>query len=150
MNLKQSDQRISRQDYDWLVAWTHFSQCWGSSWTISRLSLRSPVKPSLWRRWTGRRCPSSRRLRSLVCGCAAFLLRTDVSAGGGESKTESWSSENETRFKFSLVVFCTLIDPEPRGHEDAYSHLWMLCCCCDRFCGMKVLVVENVRLLLLF
>lgn len=105
MNLKQSDQRISRQDYDWLVAWTHFSQCWGSSWTISRLSLRSPVKPSLWRRWTGRRCPSSRRLRSLVCGCAAFLLRTDVSAGGGESKTESWSSENETCFIFSLVVF---------------------------------------------
>lgn len=51
---------------------------------------------------------------------------------------------------FLWLFFCTLIDPEPRGHEDAYSHLWMLCCCCDRFCGMKVLVVENVRLLLLF
>lgn len=42
--------------------------------------------PLLWRPWTGRRSPLTRRSGSLACGCAVFLLWTDVSAGAGESE----------------------------------------------------------------
>lgn len=74
---------------------------------LSHPSFRSQGKPSRWRPWTGRWCLLNKRSRSLVCGSAVFPLRTDVSAGGGESKTGSWSCENETSF-FCYFLCCSL------------------------------------------
>lgn len=73
---------------------------------MNYLSFRSQGRPSLWRPWTGRRCPLNKRSGSRVCGSAAFLLQTGVSAGGGESETASWNFEDDI-FIVMVVVVCT-------------------------------------------
>lgn len=76
----------------------------------SRPSLRSQGRPSLWRPWTGRRCPSNSRSESRACGCAVFLLLTGVGAGGGGSEMASWSCGNDSS-SLRLFFSCLKITP---------------------------------------